>query len=53
MKKLKISMGIWGINNLPDRFNVKGFGEDIPILDRIRIVGKSATTGNWDKTLLK
>jgi len=41
MKKLKISMGIWGINNLPDRFNVKGFGEEIPILDRIKIVGET------------
>jgi len=41
MKKLKISMGIWGINNLPDRFNVKGFGEDIPVLERIKIVGET------------
>ncbi len=41
MKKLKISMGIWGINNLPDRFNVNGFGEFIPVLDRIKIVGET------------
>jgi xylose isomerase len=41
MKKLKISMGIWGINNLPDRFNVQGFGKTIPVLERIRIVGET------------
>lgn len=39
MEKLKISMGIWGINNLPDRFNTEGFKEFIPILDRIDMVG--------------
>jgi L-rhamnose isomerase len=39
MKDLKISMGIWGNTNLPDRFNVKGFGEPVPVLDRIREVG--------------
>ena len=40
MKELKISMGIWGINNLPDRFNTKGFGEFIPVLDRIKMCGE-------------
>jgi len=41
MSELKISMGIWGINNLPDRFNTDGFGEFIPIPDRIRMVGET------------
>jgi xylose isomerase len=40
MKDLKISMGIWGINNLPDRFNTNGFGEFIPVLDRIKLCGE-------------
>lgn len=39
-KHLKISMGIWGINNLPDRFNTNGFGEFVPVLDRIRLCGE-------------
>lgn len=39
--ELKISMGIWGINNLPDRFNTNGFGEFIPILERIKMCGKT------------
>ena len=39
-KKLKISMGIWGINNLPDRFNTNGFGEFIPVLDRLKMIGE-------------
>lgn len=34
-------MGIWGINNLPDRFNVSGFGEFVPILDRIKLCGET------------
>jgi sugar phosphate isomerase/epimerase len=34
----KISMGIWGNTNLRDRFNVNGFGEDVPVLERIREV---------------
>jgi sugar phosphate isomerase/epimerase len=34
-------MGIWGINNLPDRFNVQGFGEFVPVIERIRIVGET------------
>lgn len=41
MRDLKISMGIWGINNLPDRFNTRGFKDDIPVLDRIRLVGET------------
>ena len=40
MKDLKISMGIWGNTNLPDRFNVEGFGEFVPVIDRIAQVGK-------------
>jgi xylose isomerase len=35
----KISMGIWGNTNLRDRFNVNGFGEDVPVIDRIREIG--------------
>ena len=35
----KICMGIWGNTNLPDRFNTKGFGEFVPVIDRIRQVG--------------
>jgi len=41
MKRLKISMGIWGINNLPDRFNVQGFGDFIPVVDRIKIIAET------------
>ena len=40
MQKLKISMGIWGNTNLPDRFNVSGFGEFVPVIDRIKEVGQ-------------
>jgi len=40
MKELKISMGIWGNTNLPDRFNVKGFGEFVPVVDRIKEIGR-------------
>ena len=40
MKDLKIAMGIWGINNLPDRFNVQGFQDPIPVLDRIKMCGE-------------
>jgi len=40
MEKLKISMGIWGNTNLVDRFNVEGFGEFVPVLDRIKEVGE-------------
>lgn len=38
---MKISMGIWGINNLPDRFNTEGFGTFVPVLDRIRLCGET------------
>jgi len=41
MDDLKISMGIWGINNLPDRFNTQGFGEFVPVLDRIKLCGQT------------
>ena len=41
MKRLKISMGIWGINNLPDRFNVQGFGDFVPVIDRIKIIAET------------
>jgi len=40
MNELKISMGIWGNTNLADRFNTQGFGEFVPVLDRIREVGE-------------
>ena len=33
-------MGIWGMSNLRDRFNVNGFKEDIPVLERIKLVGE-------------
>ena len=36
----KICMGIWGNTNLPDRFNTKGFGTHVPVLDRIKQVGE-------------
>jgi len=39
MKDLKICMGIWGNTNLPDRFNVEGFGEFVPVIERIKQVG--------------
>jgi len=41
VNELKISMGIWGINNLPDRFNTNGFGEYVPVLERIRLIGET------------
>jgi sugar phosphate isomerase/epimerase len=41
MSDLRISMGIWGINNLPDRFNVQGFGDFVPVLDRIKLCGET------------
>lgn len=41
MKDLKISMGIWGINNLPDRFNTQGFSDFVPVLDRIKLCGQT------------
>lgn len=41
MDKLRISMGIWGNTNLADRFNTQGFGEFVPVIDRIRQVGET------------
>ena len=40
MASLKLCMGIWGNTNLVDRFNVQGFGEFVPVLDRIKEVGE-------------
>lgn len=40
MKRLKIAMGIWGYTNLVDRFNVNGFGEYIPVIDRLKAIGE-------------
>ena len=40
MDRMKICMGIWGNTNLVDRFNVNGFGEFVPVLDRIKEVGE-------------
>lgn len=42
MENLKIAMGIWGNTNLVDRFNSKGFGEFVPVIDRIKEVGETA-----------
>jgi len=39
--KNKICMGIWGMTNLRDRFNINGFGEEMSVLDRIKAVGKT------------
>ncbi len=36
----KICMGIWGMTNLRDRFNVNGFKEEISIIDRIKLCGE-------------
>ncbi len=36
----KISMGIWGMTNLRDRFNFSVFKEDVSVLERIKIVGE-------------
>jgi sugar phosphate isomerase/epimerase len=33
-------MGIWGMSNLRDRFNVDGFKEEVPVLERIKLVGE-------------
>ena len=40
MGELKIAMGIWGNTNLADRFNVNGFGDFVPVLDRIKQIGE-------------
>ena len=37
----KICMGIWGMTNLRDRFNVNGFKEEIAVIDRIKMVGET------------
>ncbi len=37
----KICMGIWGMTNLRDRFNVNGFGEEVEVIERIKIVGQT------------
>jgi len=29
-------MGIWGMTNLRDRFNINGFGEEMSVIDRIK-----------------
>jgi len=36
-----ICMGIWGMTNLRDRFNVSGFKEEVSVIDRIRAVGET------------
>ena len=41
MEKLKIAMGIWGNTNLVDRFNTQGFGEFVPVIERIKEVGET------------
>jgi len=41
MENFKISMGIWGNTNLVDRFNTKGFGEFVPVTERIKEVGET------------
>lgn len=40
MSDIKICMGIWGQTNLPDRFNVRGFGEHVDVIDRIKECGE-------------
>ena len=37
----KICMGIWGMTNLRDRFNVNGFKEEVSVIDRIKAVGET------------
>lgn len=37
----KICMGIWGMTNLRDRFNIKGFKEDVSVMDRIKAIGET------------
>jgi len=37
----KICMGIWGMTNLRDRFNVNGFGEEVTVIERIKKVGET------------
>jgi L-rhamnose isomerase len=37
----RICMGIWGMTNLRDRFNINGFGEEMSVIDRIKAVGET------------
>ena len=37
----KICMGIWGMTNLRDRFNVNGFKEDVSVIERVKIIGET------------
>lgn len=37
----KICMGIWGMTNLRDRFNVNGFKDEVPVIERIEQIGKT------------
>ena len=37
----KICMGIWGMTNLRDRFNVNGFKEDVSVIERIKLIGET------------
>lgn len=37
----KICMGIWGMTNLRDRFNINGFGDETPVIDRIKACGET------------
>ncbi len=36
----KICMGIWGMTNLKDRFNINGFKEEMSVIDRIKMCGE-------------
>lgn len=40
MGGLKIAMGLWGSTNLADRFNVNGFKDAVPVIDRIKEIGE-------------
>ncbi|KPL08932.1 MAG: hypothetical protein AMS26_23550, partial [Bacteroides sp. SM23_62] len=35
-------MGIWGMSNLRDRFNINGFKDEVSVIDRIKMVGETA-----------
>ncbi len=37
----RICMGIWGMTNLRDRFNVNGFGEEMDVIERIKTIGET------------
>jgi sugar phosphate isomerase/epimerase len=34
-------MGIWGMTNLRDRFNMNDFGEEVAVIDRIKQIGQT------------